>query len=351
IAVGTFVVGFVTSLNTWSGQLLPGDLIVASGARTVALSARNTPMNDALRPQLAAIPGVQRVRSASFADIDFRGASVKVAAPDAPRMSHYRTLEGSEAELFSGLERGAVAVSESISRRFDVHRGDRIPLSTRDGTRSFEVVAVVIDYTSDRGTILMHRDTLRTAWGDDHVDSYELFMEPGVNPMVVRQTINDTLADKNDLFVLTTREFRGEFVKASDKIFSLLHALEVVTLAVAILGLITAMLANVLDRVRELGVMRALGMLRTQLRRMVVTEATLVGLVGAIGGIALGLGVGYILMRHIAGVQIGWYLPYELPLRSIVTMLAITLPISALAGFYPARQAGRLVVRDALDYE
>jgi putative ABC transport system permease protein len=124
-----------------------------------------------------------------------------------------------------------------------------------------------------------------------------------------------------------------------------------VTLVVAMLGLVTAVLANVLDRVRELGVLRALGMLRVQVRRMVMLESTLVGAVGAVGGIVVGLGVGYILLRHVTGVQMGWHLPYLFPLESIVSMLLVTLPIAAFAGFYPARQAARLTVSKALEYE
>jgi putative ABC transport system permease protein len=92
-------------------------------------------------------------------------------------------------------------------------------------------------------------------------------------------------------------------------------------------------------------------MLRAQVRRMVVLESTLVGAVGALGGVLVGLAIGYILLRHVTGVQMGWHLPYLFPLESILTMLAITLPIAALAGFYPARQAARLAVSKALEYE
>jgi putative ABC transport system permease protein len=167
----------------------------------------------------------------------------------------------------------------------------------------------------------------------------------------VRALINDRLARKHDLFVLTTREFRGEFVKAANRLFDVMHVLELITLVVALLGMVSAVLANVLDRVRELGVLRAVGMLRAQLRKMVTIEATLIGLVGAIGGVFVGIGIGYILLRHVLGMQIGWHLPYEFPLPSIVTMLLVTLPLSAFSGFYPALRAGRLAVREALDYE
>jgi ABC-type lipoprotein release transport system permease subunit len=86
-------------------------------------------------------------------------------------------------------------------------------------------------------------------------------------------------------------------------------------------------------------------------QKMVMVEAMLIGGIGAMGGTLVGLGIGYILLRRIVTVQMGWYLPYELPITAIATVAAVTLPLSGLAGFYPARQAARLVVRDALDYE
>lgn len=351
VGIGTFVVSFITSLNTWSGQLLPGDLFVTSGIAVSGLSGRNTPMAPGMREQLLAIPGVEAARGFRFVDIQYDGVPIKLGAVEDPERSTNTFLEGTEAEAIAELKRGGLVVSENFSRRFNVHKGDQLPLSTKLGTRRFPVAAVVVDYTSDRGIIKIMRDVYEEHWGDTRIDSFEIFVRKGVEPESVRSAINTTLSDKYDLFVLTNAEFRGEFVKAADKIFSLMHVLELVTLVVAVLGMVTAVLANVLDRVREVGVLRALGMLRRQVRKMVVVEATLIGGVGALGGVLVGLGIGYILLRYIAGVQMGWHLPYEFPLKPILTMIAICLPASALAGFYPARQAARMPVSDALEYE
>jgi putative ABC transport system permease protein len=127
--------------------------------------------------------------------------------------------------------------------------------------------------------------------------------------------------------------------------------LEIVTLIVATMGMLTAILANVLDRVREIGMLRAIGMLRRQVRRLVVLESTFVGIVGGVAGVLVGAAIGYVILRRIVTLQIGWYLPYYVPFAAILEFLAITLPISALAGFFPAREAARMSVRDALDYE
>ena len=153
------------------------------------------------------------------------------------------------------------------------------------------------------------------------------------------------------MFVLTNREFRGEFEKAVDQIFQTLRVLQLVTLIVAALSIVNAVLANVLDRVREIGVLRAIGMLRRRLRRLIVLEATMVGAIGTVAGGLIGMCVGYVLLEHVMSVQTGWHLPYRVPYQALVELVVITLPVSALAGLYPAKAASELVVSDALEYE
>jgi putative ABC transport system permease protein len=129
------------------------------------------------------------------------------------------------------------------------------------------------------------------------------------------------------------------------------RALELVALIVAVLGIVNTQFANVLDRFRELAVLRAVGMLRRQLRRMVVIEAALVGAVGTLAGVLLGLAFGHLLLDHVNLVQTGWYFPYRLSLGSIVEVSCLTIPASALAGLYPASAAARLEITEALESE
>lgn len=354
IAFATFVVSFVTSLNAWTAQTVPGDLYVTSGAAVGGLSSRNNPMADTLGPELLAVPGVERLRRSRIATIEYEGSHLHLVATDVRefvKRSHFFPIEGSSDEMRDGLIAGQVVVSENFSRRFEVHRGDRITLGTKAGARSFEVAGVRVDYTSDQGTILMDHDAYVEHFNDTRVDTYELHLAPGADVEAVRQQINAGLGEQHDLFVLTNREYRGEFTRRVSEIFDLLRVLEIVTLIVATMGMLTAILANVLDRVREIGMLRAIGMLRRQVRRLVVLESTLVGVVGGVAGVIVGVAIGYVMLRRIVTMQIGWYLPYYVPLAAMLEFLAITLPISALAGFLPAREAARLSVRDALDYE
>jgi putative ABC transport system permease protein len=354
VSVATFVTSFVSSLNTWSGQILPGDLFVTSGNAISGLSSRNMPLQASLGAELAAIPGVAQVRRIRVIDGTYHDGPIKISSSEFALVrgkTELTMLEGDREQANDEVEHGAVLVSESFAHLHGVHRSDAIELATAQGTRSFRVAGVVIDYTSETGSVLLDRSTFVKFWRDDRVDTFELMIAPAATADSVRARINDQLGEQYDLFVLTNAEFRGMALKAASQIHELLWALEIITLLTAALGLTTTVLANVMDRVREIGMLRALGMLRSQVGAMIMLETIVVGTIGTLVGVVLGSSVGFLVVTRLTSVLIGWHLPYSMPLVSILQLAIVTLMIAAAAGLFPARRAAALVVRDALDYE
>ena len=354
VSISAFVASFMSSLNDWAVRSLPGDLLVTSGAVTGALSSRNTPMSDALGGELLSIPGVTRARRIRTVDLEYSGRTVKLLSTDMgmfARTASATTIEGDSVDVVQQIEHGAVAVSENFARYFDVHRGDQLALSTKNGMRHFKVAGVIVDYTSDLGTILLDRTTYIENWADERVDTYELYLAPGVRADAVRSEINDRLGERYDLFVLTNSEFRAEIVKSASEVFSLMRVLEFVTLLVAAVGLMTTVLANVMDRVREIGVYRAIGMLSRQVAKMVMLESIFIGYLGAVIGIVVGAATGYIMSVHVMTVELGWLLPFRLPAIVLAEMLLLLPFAAALAGYFPARKAAGLELREALEYQ
>jgi len=348
-----FVGSFESSTVEWVDQTLPADLWITSAAR-IAGGGSALPMSGELSAPFSGLPGVEAVERVRMGDIDYQGYPVKLVATEiAAAGPHIRLmmLEGTQARAVSGMMAGAIVVAENFARRYDVHLGSRIELATRNGARTFEVAGVVVDYTSDTGMVMLDRRTYMENFGDDRVDTYKLYLKPGADPEPARRAINERFAEPYDLFVLTNQEFRSEVVAMLDQAFAVMHLLEAVAIVIAVLGVVNAMLANVLDRVRELGILRAVGMLRSQLVRMVIFEGWFVGLMGVAGGIVLGLCIGHVLLAHINVAQTGWYLPYRPSWSGIVETAALVVAGSALASWYPARSAARRAVADALACE
>jgi putative ABC transport system permease protein len=288
-----------------------------------------------------------------MASYDYQNYPIKLTSTDTKlwqRYSKCEFLEGSDSDVDAERE-GKVLVSENFSSRFNLHRGDVLKLKGKHGERDFEVGGVIVDYTSDIGTVLMEREIYKQHWGDDRVDTFELHLTKGADAEAIRRQINEHYGASYDLFVLTNAEFRAELLDAADAIFAIMRIIEYITLVVAALGVINAVFANILDRIREIGVLRALGMRRVEVGSMIVLEATLVGLVGVTAGALTGAGLGFVLIKHVATLNTGWHFPYALPWRAIGQIAVIVLPISAIAGYYPARHASRLHVREALGHE
>jgi putative ABC transport system permease protein len=348
-----FVGSFETSTLDWVDQTLPADLWISSASR-LAGGGTGLPMASDLSGRFAAVSGVATVERVRMADIEYRGVPVKVVAAELPAASpriRMLMLEGEETGALKELRAGAVVVAENFSRRFGVHRGDRVALPVKGGTRWFDVAGVIVDYTSDTGMIMMDRRTYVDGWGDDRVDTYKLYLEKGADSGAVRRAINREYADQYDLFVLTNREFRDEVVAMLDQAFAVVHLLEAVAIVVSVLGVLNSLLANVLDRIREIGVLRAVGMRRDQVVTMVVFEGCLVGAAGIVGGVVLGLSIGHVLLGYVNVEQTGWYLPYRPSWSTVAEIAALIGAGSALAGWYPARHAARLVIAEALGYE
>ncbi|HVZ37191.1 MAG TPA: ABC transporter permease, partial [Polyangiaceae bacterium] len=193
--------------------------------------------------------------------------------------------------------------------------------------------------------------TYLDAYDDERVGTYELHLRPGQDVAAARKEIYRRFGARYNLFVLTNKELRADVRGRTDQVFSLLRALEFVALIVAVLGILNAQLANVLDRVRELGVLRALGMSRRSASRMVLIEGVLIGALGLLCGMLVGGALSYIMLRYINLTSTGWYFPFDVSPVSLLELSALTLCVAALAGFYPAKRAASLVITEALGYE
>lgn len=352
VAFAAFLGSFKTSTLKWVSQTVPADIFITSGARFSGV--KNTPMADTLREPLAAIPGVAEVDRIRIVNIVYRDLPIKLLSANLEifaKHSQMTFLQGDAATSVPAVLQGDAMVSENLARRLDLKVGDAIKLAAPTGERSYRLAGVILDYTSDQGTVILDRATMIRDWNDSRVDTYELYLEPGTDPEPVKRAIEEKYGEALNLFVLTQTEFRGELERILDQTFAVMNALEFVALVIAVLGVVNALLATVLDRIRELGVLRAIGMLRRQVRRMVMLEAGILGISAVIAGIAAGLMLGFILIHDIFVVQSGWYIQLLFPGVEIAQVGVLVVLVSTLAGWYPAREAARLNVSDALEYE
>jgi putative ABC transport system permease protein len=351
LMAGTLTHSFEESVLDFIRHQVRADLVVASTASTGWIES---PLPESIGERLAALPGVTRVERVRLAEHDFRGQRISIDSLDtsafAPdRRGDFVFSAGDPAAALAAVRGGeAVLVSRNFARQFAVGVGDRLAIDTPAGRFEPTVAGVVVDYVSPRGSIVTTRDVWTHWWQDRAVNRFHVSLAPGTDLDVVRRAIATDVGRDEGLKVLTQRELYAYHQDAVRRAFRFTHALEVLPLLVAALGLAEALLAVALDRRRELALLRAAGTTRRQIARSVVAEAAGVGMLGFVGGLAMGLVLSVLWVRVNFAYQLGWDLDFYLAPGSLpIAALAAAL-VSVPAGLLPARHIARLPVLEAL---
>jgi putative ABC transport system permease protein len=245
---------------------------------------------------------------------------------------------------------GSVIVSESFHHHQRVAAGDTIELATPSGLARLLVEGVYSDYTSDAGAVLMHRDLYARLWQDDRTESLALYLDPGVSVDATRLAVlaraGDTLLD-----VVPNQTLRARVLTVFDQTFQITYGLQIIAILVSVLGVIAALTAMILQRGREIGVLRAIGARRAQVRRMVLVESGLIGLAGALLGSVCGIALSLILVHIIHRQFFGWTIRLTIEPGTFVQTLLLMVGAAVLAGIGPARMAATRVAAEAMRME
>ena len=351
--IAAFVNSVRGSLLAWVDQMVTADLIVSSGARTAG--PKNVPLREDLVPELEKIPGIAVIDLYRLVRATYRGRPVLIESFSARDSAHVRTLpmaDGDGARALREMAEGrGVIVSESFQSRFGTKTGDTIELPTPSGAIAFRVLGIYIDYSSDSGSVLLDRALYKKYWRDELLDAFDLWLDPAADQRQVIETIKTRHGERYQLFISTHGELRDAVVDIMEQSFVVNYAVEIVAVVVAIFSVINTLLASVLDRTREIGVLRAIGATQAQVRRSVVAEAGWMGLFGGVLGLFAGSVMAYHHVVYNTKQLTGWsfqfYYPYDIALLSIVASVVLCI----VAGFGPAKQAGALPIVSAIGYE
>ena len=144
------------------------------------------------------------------------------------------------------------------------------------------------------------------------------------------------------MIVSSNRELRVEAIRIFDRTFAITYALEAVAVGVAVMGIAGALLVLVMDRRREIGLLRFLGAATGQVRKLILVEAGLLGLLANLVGLALGFALSLILVYVINKLSFGWTIRFHWPIAVLLGGLTVVYVATILSGLYPARIAVRL---------
>lgn len=380
VAVGvTLMIGsFRRTVEGWLGYTLQADLYVTP--RTGGPGSTGAGIDPQLVDELAALPGVARLNRLRTANVageviaaedggPHRGASQRfdlVAVDmDSAARSAFALLSGDPDTAWAAFDAGAgVLITEPLAWHRRIAVGDHLRLAGANGPVELPVVAVFRDYASDRGSVLLSLAAYRRAFADDTVSAVSIYaagngsgspsgqapaaaaLREKVDALVTRDAAAHGGA--NRLTVQSNQALRQASLEVFDRTFAVTGVLRLLTSAVAFAGVLAALLALALERQRELGVLRALGLLPRQVFAVVLGQTALLGLVAGLVAVPLGAGLAAMMVRVINRRSFGWSMELWLDPAQLLTALGLALLAALLAGIYPAWTMARTSPAEAL---
>jgi putative ABC transport system permease protein len=372
----------------WFDHSVAAHLFVTANS-PVTSADRRLSMKESVGRRLAELPEVEKVVPVRFKQLDFKDDTISLIALDASAFYRADLL----ARPVPGLEllprltqSGTVLVSENFALLHGVHAGEWITLPGPRGPLQFHVLGTVQDYNHPRGTVVIDRQYYLEHFRDDLVDVFDIYLRPpeeqarhklsaalcapaqasfpaglpwGLlcqspqpqDATAVQETILRRWGVEESLCAMTRPELYAGVDAMVQQLYGVVYAQQAVVGIVAAIGVVTALLISVLQRRRELGLLRAVGASQGQVLRTVLTEAALMGLIGAVCGFLIGIPMEYYAVRVILLEEAGFNFAVLVPWRITLAVIGAAMLIATLAGLLPALHALRIRISEAVAYE
>jgi putative ABC transport system permease protein len=357
MSVGAYASSFEGSMVEWVEQSFAADAYITAGSPLI--DRQHMPFAPSAVEAVRNVKGVRAINPVRNILIDLADRRVVMQAIDTRAVTHENALRKKGRVVLDGpaltetalYDAPRLLIAENLATALHLKPGDTLKVPTPVGVRDFTIHAVILDYSSDQGMILMDRRWFAESWQDELVDAMDVYFDEGVDQANVVNVIRGHLGGVHSLFVTSNQGLRDEMRGAAKSLFAYAKAPEVITLVVAIMGVIGTMLAAVLDRIREIGMLRAIGATRFQVALSLVSESGFLGLSASIAGVLVGVPLGWVLISVVGQATSGWSLAYMFPMETALRMSGFVVLAALIAGFFPGRSAAGLDVKEALGYE
>jgi putative ABC transport system permease protein len=350
--MASLVESFRMTVEGWADSTLRADLWITPRSRAGSPAEGSMPPSWAAT--LARLPEVRDVDAFRLRELSLGGELIWLGAGNSDVLARHGYLPlvggGDPRPLLARAHTGRLAlVSEPLARRHGIHAGSTLLIPTPTGSHVYQVMAVYRDYSSDRGYVIVDRSIYLQDFRDSLVTTYALYLAPGVLRERGARAAELALGPDEMIRVTDTRSIRDEVRKVMRNTFAVTDALEAVAAVVALLSVLGALAALVLERTREIGVLRAIGADRRQIVRALLVEGGLVAFTGLVLGALTGALLSVVLVRVLNRESFGWTLEIATPWGRVLVVAGLLFTAALLATLPPARRASRIPPREAMN--
>jgi putative ABC transport system permease protein len=333
IGVGVMIASFRAAVTTWLEGTLRADIYVS--APSLVGSRADATLDPALAGHLAMTPGVARASTSRGVIVQSPRGPAQVVALDVDpaRPPRWRFRAGRAGGVWDG---DAVLVSEPYANRHDLRAGGVVRLRTDHGETDFRVAGVFYDYGSSAGVVVMSRRTYDAAWNDRRISSLALEAAPGVDVNALVAAVRERAAGGPQLVIRSNRALREASLEIFDRTFAITGVLRTLSVVVAFVGMLAALMALQLERAREIGVLRALGLTPRQVWGLITAQTGIIGLLAGLLAVPSGLLLAAVLVFVINRRSFGWTMSIDPSPDILLQGVALSILAALLAGVYPA---------------
>jgi len=253
---------------------------------------------------------------------------------------------GSNAVLAQLGANGAFT-DKGYAKKHGLHVGSSLRLTFASGAQKTFVIKGIFDPPTG-GSPFGKVTISQSAWDAENANPQNLYsfvrVKGGASPQALA-TLKRTLAGFPNAKVQTRQQFIDNQISGLNSILNILYVLLALSVVVSVFGIVNTLVLTVFERTREIGMLRAIGMTRRQVRRMIRHESVITAMIGGVLGIVLGIVLGALLAARVD------FITFTVPVTSLVIFAILTIVVGILAAIFPARRAARLNVLEALQYE
>ena len=350
VGISVMIFAFRRTVEVWIDRAIAADIFITPSANETLGNGAFFPPEvlDALRHE----PTIRAVDTVREFGINVRGDRVSMVVVEGNNQNRLAFVGGGAAAKQAAFyEPEHILVSEPFAHRYHVNAGDKLPISTPDGSLDFIIAGVYYDYSRDAGIVAISRQNFARRWHDDRVMSVALYLKDPAQIEAVASHLRQTFNRHGEFLIFSNRAIREKVFEIFGQTFRITGVLRGIAVAVAVIGIFLTLTTLVAEREREIGVLRALGASSGQVQGMILVESALIGLLASILGMVAGLALSLVLTFVINKAFFGWTIQFTVPWAMVLLMPFWIVSAAVLAGWLPSRRAGQISIAAAIRSE
>jgi putative ABC transport system permease protein len=342
IAFLLLIFSFRSSLKEWIHRNIAADIYIKPASCMSNFCFY--PLSSSLIAKVEGYSGVAAVDKFRTLYIDFRGRKIVAGFGDTEVQRKY-----AHARDYGSVRQAGI--SSYLGTRYHLKKGDTVELHTPRGNIPFRVRDVFSSYSTTSGFIYLDRRYLKEYWGLDDATQLGVYIKKGADVNDVVSRLREELLPHYSVEIMNNEQLRNHVLAVFNKTFAITYAIELISIIVSMIGVITTLLTLVLEKKREISIIRYLGGSWSQIQRVLILSAGTIGLTGILLGMIMGPLMSIILIEVVNKISFGWEIHLRVPVLYLSAVIIILFLTTLSAGLIPARVAKKIDPKKFISFE